>query len=147
MKKALLLYITIIAGLSVSAQTTNDTTSIRQLLEKESASWRSGDIDAHAACWHIQPYSKILVSTANGKCYDVPPQSMISPSKTMVGKGGNAINSNYVFCVHGNDAWVSHDEKSVARDGTETYSHEIRILEKIGNQWKLVAQSIHIYIP
>ena len=147
MRMMLLAFVSLLAGIVLNAQTTNDTTSIRQLLEKESATWRSGEIEAHASCWQIQPYSKILVSTAEGKYYDVPPKSMITPSRAMVGKGGSSTNSNYIFCVHGNDAWVSHDEKSVTKDGIVTYSHEIRILEKINGQWKLVAQSIHLYNP
>ena len=65
----------------------------------------------------------------------------------MMGKGGRAENSHYTFSIHNTDAWVSHDETSTAKDGSITYSHEIRILEKINGQWKLVAQSIHIYKP
>ncbi len=65
----------------------------------------------------------------------------------MMGKGGSAKNSNYKFSIHGNDAWVSHDEVSTAADGTQSYSHEMRILEKINGEWKLVAQSIHMYKP
>ena len=143
-------FITILALLTVinlSAQSDNDTSAIKQLLEKESATWRSGDIQAHAECWYIQPYSKILVSIPTGKCYDVDPANIVHPAESMVGKGGYAVNSNYKFSIHGNDAWVSHDEKSTAKDGTVTYSHEIRLLEKINNKWKLVGQSIHIYVP
>jgi hypothetical protein len=147
MKQLLFACFPILAATASKAQTTNYTTAIKQLLEKESATWRSGDIQAHASCWHIQPYSKMLVSTPDGKCYDVPPQTMIHPSASSVGKGGSAVNSNYTFSIHGNDAWVSHDEASTAKDGTVTYSHEIRILEKINNEWKLVAQSIHLYKP
>ena len=147
MKRILFACFALLAGTALSAQTTNDTTAIKHLLEKESATWRSGDIQGHAACWHIQPYSKMLVSTADGKCFVVPPETMIHPSESMVGKGGSSVNSNYTFSVHGNDAWVSHDEASTAKDGTVTYSHEMRILEKINNEWKLVAQSIHLYKP
>lgn len=147
MKQILFACLALLFATASEAQTTNDTTAIKQLLEKESATWRSGDIEAHAACWQVQPYSKILVSTPDGKCYDVPPQAVIHPSPASVGKGGSAVNSNYTFSIHGNDAWVSHDEASTAKDGTITYSHEIRILEKINNEWKLVAQSIHLYKP
>jgi len=129
------------------AQTANDTTAIKQLLEKESAAWRAGDIQAHASCWHIQPYSKILVSTPAGKTYDIPPALMIQPKADAMGKGGSSVNTNYLMSIHGDDAWVSHDEVSTAKDGTKTYSHEIRILEKIDNEWKLVGQSIHAYNP
>jgi hypothetical protein len=136
----------LIASMGALAQT-NDTLAIKQLLEKESATWRSGDTNAHAACWHIQPYSKILVSTPSGQCLDIPPESIVHPSATVTGRGGTSTNSNYNFSIHGDNAWVSHDEKSTAKDGTISYSHEIRILEKINGQWKLVAQSIHIYVP
>lgn len=123
----------------------SDSLAIQQLLEKESATWRSGDFQAHADCWHIQPYSRILVSTTDGKTYDVPPALMKDP-KTPMGDGGTSYNSNYHMSIHGDHAWVSHDEVSISKDGHKTYSHEIRILEKIEGAWKLVAQSIHQYL-
>lgn len=124
---------------------TSDEIAITGLLERESATWRAGDIKAHAACWHIQPYSRILVSIGDSVLYDVPPQMMITPAANMVGKGGTAINKNIKMNIAGGHAWVSHDEESTSKDGVKTYSAEFRILEKIGGQWKLVAQSIHIY--
>ncbi|MBS1669651.1 MAG: endo-arabinase [Bacteroidetes bacterium] len=125
----------------------NDTVAIKQLLEKESATWRAGDIKGHADCWHIQPYSKVLASTDDGHFFDIPPERMIDPSPNSMGKGGSAVNSNYKMNIHGNDAWVSHNEESTSKDGKKTYSYEIRILEKIEGEWKLVAESIHIYKP
>jgi hypothetical protein len=125
----------------------DDTVAIKQLLDKESATWRSGDIKAHADCWQIQPYSRILVSTAEGKLIDVPPAMMINPPATSVGKGGSSSRSNYKISIHGDHAWVSHDEISIAKDGTKNFTAEIRLLEKIDGQWKLVGQSIHVYKP
>lgn len=124
----------------------DDTTAIQQLLEKESATWRSGDFQAHSDCWHIQPYSRILVSDTKGQTVDVPPALMKDPSVKM-GDGGSSSNSNYKMSIQGEHAWVSHEEVSIARDGQKTYSHEIRILEKIKGDWKLVGQSIHQYEP
>ncbi len=124
-----------------------DEAAIKNLLEKESAAWRSGDVKAHAACWYIQPYSKILVSLPNGKSLDVDPKNMIEPPGGKMENGGSAENSNYKFALYTNNAWVSHDEISTATDGTKTYSHEIRMLEKINGEWKLVGQVIQLYIP
>jgi hypothetical protein len=126
-------------------QKTDETIAIKAVLEKESATWRAADFKGHAECWHIQPYSKIFISTTEGVMIDVPPQMMITP--TAMGDGGTSVNSNYQFSVHGNSAWVSHDEISTSKDGKNTYSHEIRMLEKIDGQWKLVGQSIHQYKP
>lgn len=125
----------------------NDSLAIQQLLEKESATWRAGDFKAHSECWHIQPYSRILVSNAvTGETYDVPPALMNDPSAKM-GDGGSSVNSNYKMSIQGDHAWVSHEEVSTDKEGVDTYSHEIRMLEKIAGQWKLVGQSIHVYKP
>lgn len=119
--------------------------NIKKLLEKESATYRSGDSKAHASCWHIQPYSRILVSTTDGNTYDVPPAEMVKISEDTTPRGGSSKNSNYKISINGKTAWVSHNEESTATDGTISYSYEIRLLEKIKKEWKLVGQSIHMY--
>lgn len=116
---------------------------IISLLEKESATWRSGDVAAHADCWSIQPYSRIFVSTGDGNSIDVPPAMMINPPENMMGQGGTSKNSNYKMNINDNHAWVSHDEESTNTEGIKAYTYEIRILEKIEGSWKLVGQSIH----
>lgn len=138
----------LLAGLALGgcSQPMDDTAAIKQVLEKESATWRAGDVPGHAACWHIQPYSRVLVSTADGQALDIPPALMVAPSPSM-GQGGAAVNTNYKMHVAGTTAWVSHDEESTAKDGQKTYSYELRLLEKIDNQWKLVGQSIHLRKP
>ncbi|GAB2850221.1 hypothetical protein GCM10027044_06710 [Hymenobacter ruber] len=128
------------------SRATDEEAAIRQVLEREAATWRAGDAPGHAACWHIQPYSRILVSTADGKALDIPPALMVSASPAM-GQGGQAVQSNFKMSIAGNRAWVSHDEESTAKSGQKTFSYEVRLLEKIDNQWKLVGQSIHAYKP
>ena len=122
---------------------TEESQAIKNLLEKESATWRSGDSKAHAACWQIQPYSKILISTVDGKVLDIPATEMIKP--IAYSSGGTSMNTNYKMGIYSDNAWVSHDEVSIAKDGKKSYSHEIRQLEKINGDWKLVGQSIHSY--
>lgn len=147
MKKILVALLAILLSFYAGAQKPKDSIAIKNVLEKEAATWRSGDVKAHADCWSVQPYSRILVSTSDGNCYDVAPENVVNPPAGMMGKGGHAVLSNYTFSIQKKHAWVSHDEVSVAADGSKTYSHEIRLLEKIKGQWKLVGQSIHIYKP
>ena len=123
--------------------TIDDEKAIIKVLEKESATWRSGDSEAHASCWNIQPYSKILVSTSDGIAIDIPPAAMIAPIKNS--SGGSSKNSNYNIKIDKSIAYVSHDEESTDRKGVKTYSYEIRLLEKFNGNWKLVGQSIHAY--
>jgi hypothetical protein len=146
MKSIFILFLTSTLALNSFSQNKEEF-AIKQLLEKESATWRSGDIKGHAECWAIKPYSRILVSTIEGNVIDVPVEVMINPPTDMIGKGGTSINTNYKMNISGNHAWVSHNEESTAPDGTKSYTYEFRILEKIKNKWKLVGQSIHAYKP
>lgn len=140
-----LLFISLIALKSYSQNA--EEVAIKQLLEKESSTWRAGDVKGHADCWAIKPYSRIVVSTIDGNVIDVPLDIMLNPPTNMIGKGGTSINTNYKINISGDNAWVTHNEKSIAKDGTKSFTYEFRILEKINNQWKLVGQSIHAYKP
>lgn len=126
------------------AQTLPDSTAIKQVLAREAATWRAGDVAGHAQCWQLRPYSRIVVSTGDGRVLDVPPPAMLAPAPGTMGKGGRAEQLHFRFSIRGDAAWVSHDEVSTARDGTQSRSTEFRMLEKVGGQWKLVGQSIHL---
>jgi hypothetical protein len=146
LKVPIILYV--ISGiLWIGCSRPNEAEAIKRLLEKESATWRSGDMAAHASCWSIRPYSRILVSLPDGTTLDIPPSLMVTPPKNSAGHGGTATNSDYKMYIHDKDAWVSHQELSVAKDGTKSYSYEIRLLEKVNGDWKLTGQSIHVYKP
>jgi Tol biopolymer transport system component len=147
MQKYLFFILPVFACNCAYGQALKDSIAIVRLLEKEAATWRSGDIKAHADCWQLRPYSRILVSTGDGGNVDVPPAVVVNPPASMVGGGGRAAFSNIKMSIQRKNAWVSHDEVSTAKDGKQTFSREIRILEKVKGQWKLVGQSIHIYQP
>lgn len=119
-----------------------DSIAIKRVLEKESATWRTGDVQGHAQCWAVRPYSRILIAAGDGTVMDIPPATMLKPPAYLMGKGGSAVNSNYKMNIAGNNAWVSHDEVSTASDGVKTYSSEFRILERINGEWKLVGETV-----
>ena len=142
--KALIIAIICCSSFTYS-QNSKEEAAIIKVLEKESATWRSKDVEGHKDCWYIQPYSRILVSLPDGKTIDVPPASKQNMQAENMGNGGFAVNSNYKMSISNSSAWVSHDELSTDAEGKRTWSYEIRLLEKIKGNWKLVGQSLHIY--
>ena len=126
------------------SQTNNDSIAIVKLLEKAATTFRSGDAKRYADCWHIQPYSVILISSDDGKAMSIPAETMAKPSSYM-GQGGFATATNYKMSIHGDNGWTSFDEISTAKDGTKSYSYELWMVEKINGDWKLVAASMHFY--
>jgi len=145
MKKIIIAVIFTFTFISSYAQFKKDSVAIVSLLEKEAATWRAGDVKGHAECWQIRPYGRILISTTDGRVMDLDPQIIVNPPSNMTGNGGKAIISKMKMGVTDNSAWVSHDEESITKDGISTYSYEVRLLEKIKGEWKLVGQSVHQY--
>lgn len=140
-------YMTLLLWMTVShvmGQSSSDSVLICRLLEKESATWRAQDSAGHASCWAIRPYSKIWISLGDGRVLDVDPKLMITASPAQMGHGGSSQNSNYAMHIDPHQAWVTHHEISVSKEGRKTISWELRLLEKTDDGWKLVGQSIHL---
>jgi hypothetical protein len=53
MKKYVLSYLFLFVFIITHGQTTQDSVAIIQLLEREAATCRSGDVKAHADCWQM----------------------------------------------------------------------------------------------
>lgn len=147
MKNIFLFSCLVLLTFNTYAQKSNDTISIKAVIEKETTTWRMGDIKGHAACWKIQPYTRILVSTADGASFDIPPLLMINPTPDIMGDSSVSVNTNYKISIYGNTAWTTHDQLTTAKDGIKSYSYEMRMLEKIKGQWKIVGESVHHYKP
>jgi Tol biopolymer transport system component len=147
MKKYLCIYLLSIFVIQSFGQITSDSMAIVQLLDKEATSWRMGDIKAHADCWQIRTYNRIWVTPIGGSTIDIPPAIILNPSPDITGKGGIAVLSNFKMNIYNDNAWVSHDEVSIGINGKESYTHEMRFLEKVNTQWKLVGQSNIGYRP
>ena len=143
MKSSYILFFLLIFGKSSFCQT-NDSTEIVRLLEKESSTWRSGDSGGHAACWKIEPFSTVIIITADGKTFSVPADKIAHAAKENMGKGGSSKNSNYIMNIHSNNALVTHNETSTTPSGVVSNTFEVRMVEKVNNNWKLTGQIIQV---
>jgi TolB protein len=124
-----------------------DSLAIIRLLEKEGIAWRKGDVNAFTDCWVARPNGRVFNSSADGVSRAIPTSFMQNPPANIMGGGGFSIHSNHDMSIGGNTAWVAHDEVSINKEGKETLSREIQLLEKIGGQWKLVGRSAQFYNP
>ena len=147
MKKYLIIIAFFLIVKGTYGQTPQDSLAIIQLLEKEGATWRMGDAKGHAECWAVKPNGRVLISTTDGRSLDFSSDRIANAPASMMTGGGFSIHSNYKMSIGNTSAWVIHDEISIGKDGKETLSHEVRMLEKIKGQWKLIGQSNHQYAP
>ena len=126
-----------------------DSTAITTLLEKETTAWHARDAEAMAACWANTEYALTAVyhgvmASNNGVAYFTnPKKDMPEKVKTMVasmGKpdGSTFKNENYVMNISGATAFVHFYETTTSGDGSKRTDYQIRYLERINGEWKIV---------
>lgn len=141
-KKFIALFILFSSLFNLYAQSA-DETAIQQVIENETRTWLVADIQGHAACWKVQPYSFVIVGLGDGTCISLNTDQIRTPDPKVMGGGGTFENSRYNIHVNGNTAWANYEEVKTSPKGEKTYSKEVRLLEKIDGFWKIVAMTVH----
>lgn len=136
----------VLLSISAASAQSADEAAIKKVIEAETAAWNAGNLQAQMACWQIQPNSRALITLADGAHWDFSAEMMKKP-EPITATGATTMNTNYLISMKGDMAWSSHNQVSTAKDGSKTYSHEMRILEKIAGAWKIVGMSVHMYKP
>lgn len=145
--KNLLLLSCLMLGIATLHAQSADEAAIKQAIEAETRTWHAGDMAANRAFWHIQPYSVAMISMPDGTHFKLGAEEMKKPDPAVMGSRAVSVNTNYLISVQGTSAWSSHDQVTTSPDGQKTYTHELRMLEKISGTWKIVGMSVHVYKP
>lgn len=144
-------YISMIALMGMTqlalAQQEKEEEAIKHFLNKEGVAYRMGNQTVLKESWAKRSSNFNLISMSDGRVIDVDPNVVGKSNPNAEPSGGFSVHSNFQFNIHGNAAWVKHDEISISKTGVRNYSKEIRTLEKEDGQWKLIGQSVHSYIP
>lgn len=124
-----------------------DETAIKKVCEAETRTWLDGDKAGHAACWHVQPSSLVMVSLPDGTFITASGSDISATEDQGMGGGGSFTNSNYVIRISGNTAWATFDQTGADTKGNRMTAKELRILEKVNGEWKIVVMDAHLYQP
>lgn len=149
--KNLFFWAVLTAALCVTNQSSAqnaDEAAIKALIEKETTSYHNANVAGMIECWANVPQTLLLVSAvdAEGKPQlymstneksDLP-QQLTQMMKDAKPDGITFQNTDYVFRINGNSAFVRYEQTETDPKGTKIYAHETRYLEKIGGQWKIV---------
>ncbi|MBL7814161.1 MAG: nuclear transport factor 2 family protein [Saprospiraceae bacterium] len=146
MKNLFLICLTTLCLSTIYAQTA-DELAIQKLCETETQAWLSSDATTFNNCWQIRPYTRLLISTENNQTFAISADQMKAAQADAMGGGGSFANTNYLFHIDGNTAWVTYDEVKTDTKGLQHPSHELRLVEKVNGEWKIVGMSVHHYNP
>lgn len=124
--------------------------AILKVIEAENVAFSTNkDRLAWASYWHISPDSRWWFTGLDyfeywkeGDFKKAISAKAIPP----VNNGQNSL-SDLVVKVNRSVAWATFDRKEATPDGKAAFTHDVCLLEKINNEWKIVSYSIHQYNP
>jgi hypothetical protein len=145
-KNFIVLFISFFSVLNLYAQSA-DEASIKKVCEAETRTWLDGDKAGHAACWNVQSYSTAMISLPDGTFITASGNELMATEDKAMGGGGSFTNTNYVIRISGNTAWATFDQSGADTKGNKKTSKELRILEKVNGEWKIVVMDAHLYAP
>jgi ketosteroid isomerase-like protein len=118
--------------------------AIKKLLVDERNAFYTGDKEALAKTWKIGPTTFINASYPNGNQFYRNPEAVqksIADFKRSESIVGNITSSK--IKVYGNNAIADLEVTANYKNGTEAKEHNIVVLEKEGDTWKIVGNSVH----
>lgn len=148
--KYLQLFIFLFLFLYQNAAAQTEEAAIRQVIEAESKAYHfNADRTAFLAYWSITPESRMVYSEPGFTIMLDSAQLSPKNPQLLQSKPDFAVNtySNVVIQAHGTVAWATLDQKSALPDGTVSFFHEFRGMEKVEGTWKIVNSSVQKYKP
>jgi hypothetical protein len=124
--------------------------AIRQVIEAESKTYHfNADRTAFLAYWHVTPDSRMVYSEPAITVLLGSEQLSPTNPQLLQSKPDFAVNTytNVVIKANGTVAWATLDQKSELPDGTISYYHEFRGMEKVEGAWKIMNSSVQKYKP
>ncbi|MEO6038127.1 MAG: hypothetical protein ABIQ93_06910 [Saprospiraceae bacterium] len=121
--------------------------AIKAVIEKETASFFSGDLAAWASCYKQDAHTLVISASLDGPTVTQGWEAVRKDAEEMhKGSPGpwkyQIERSNWRIQQSGNTAFALYDETLTFTDWPGThYNKEIRCLEKVGGAWKIVALS------
>ncbi|WP_461053202.1 hypothetical protein [Spirosoma arcticum] len=131
---------------------TNEEEAVKRVLQHETDSYHAGNYNQWATDWAHEPYVLWIINQPDGGYRKMVGWDDLSKQmKDMIAEnGGNAGSrptvqrENYVIRQNGSMAFVTFDQFEVRANGRSPRFRESRVLEKKGQDWKLIHSNVFL---
>jgi hypothetical protein len=146
--KPLLCFFVCFTVVAAYAQTSEETT-IRQLIEAETNAFsQMAFADVAKKFWIVDDHTYMCVNKPGDYHFVLRKEDFITATAFLPQDKVIVEHTGHEFIINGNMASVFFNQTiTTPETGDKQYSHEIRILEKGADGWRIHCSSIHYYIP
>ena len=123
----------------VQNATKEEEAAIVKVLEADTKAFLAGDVAGLKNTWAFTPYTRGMAISAKGeKAYGGSGDEMFKWVESVKPTEAAFANSNYNIQINGNMAWATFDQKITQPDKSTAVAHEVRCMEKINGNWRIV---------
>lgn len=153
MKNPFLVLLLLIGVLPALAQT-NEEQVIKRVLQHETDSYHAGNYEQWAKDWAHEPYVLWVINQPDGGYRKMTGWDDLSKQmKEMIADNKNSGSrptvqrEDYVVRQSGTMAFFTFDQSEISPSGPTPRFRESRVLEKKGNDWKLIHSTVFLPWP
>jgi hypothetical protein len=123
----------------VQNATKEEEAAIIKMLEADTKAFLAGDVAGLKSTWAFTPYTRGMAVSSNGqKAYGGSGDEMLKWVEGIQPTEATFVNSNYNIQINGNMAWATFDQKVTQPGKSTAAAHEVRCMEKINGNWRIV---------
>ncbi len=130
----------------------NESEAIKRVIEQETDNYAAGNFDAWSSFWVHEPYILWIVNQPDGGYHSIQGwdelsaqmKGLIADNAKKPSSSSNRQRTNYGVRQNGTMAFATFDQASTS---SPVRTRESRVLEKKGNEWKLIHSSVLIAWP
>ncbi len=123
----------------VQNSTEEEEAAIIKMVEDDTKAFLAGDVAGLKNTWAFTPYTRgMAISDKGEKAYGGSGDEMLKWVEAVKPSGATFANSNYNIKINGNMAWATFDQKVTQPDKSIANSHEVRCMEKIDGNWRII---------
>jgi hypothetical protein len=127
-----------------------DELAIKTTIEAETAAYLEKSFSkVLEEFWLVDDNTTIDASTPDGGHFHLTKAELLQ-APDIIPESGQSTTKKYDYhvLIDGNTAYVTFSQEvNMLEDGQKIYSHEIRILNKVGEKWRIHNSSVHQYLP
>lgn len=121
----------------------DDEVAIKKVLDEQVAAMYAGDVAAIQKFYKDDPKAFHIMSGTTGEFMWRDNENIKSSLKTAKPRNATPVRSNYNIKIVGNMAMAHYDQNNTSNDGKVRTEHNLHILERVNNEWKIIGSSIH----
>ncbi len=125
-------------------QTPVEEAAIKKVLDDETVTFHTNPQETFSKHWNLSDKSFLMGNWDNGNFNNLNIDLIKQAAQSLKADDSKSVKSNHRINIKGSIAIVDFDQVSTNGTGAKSNQHNIVILEKVNDAWKIIAENVNL---